>query len=96
MRQSPALSVARVRKKSNVTGTLDSGGKLSLMSGAVAGDSSGKNLRSVGDILMELVGVLVIYALNLVDAESANLLAALAVGSSVVFLICHDVNILFG
>ena len=90
------LSVARVGKKSNVTGTLDSGGKLSLMSGAVAGDSSGKNLRSVGDILMELGGVLVIYALNLVDAERANLLAALAVGSSVVFLICHDVNLLFG
>ena len=45
---------------------------------------------------MELGGVLVIYALNLVDAESANLLAALAVGSSVVFLICHDVNLLFG
>ena len=90
------LSVARVGKKSNVTGTLDSGGKLSLMSGAVAGDSYGKNLRSVGDILMELGGVLVIYALNLIDAESANLLAALAVGSSVVFLICHDVNLLFG
>ena len=90
------LSVARVGKKSNVTGTLDSGGKLSLMSGAVAGDSSGKNLRSVGDILMELGGVLVIYALNLIDAESANLLAALAVGSSDVFLICHDVNLLFG
>ena len=90
------LSVARVGKKSNVTGTLDSGGKLSLMSGAVAGDSSGKNLRSVGDILMELGGVLVIYALNLIDAESANLLAALAVGSSVVLLICHDVNLLFG
>jgi hypothetical protein len=90
------LSVARVGKKSNVTCTLDSGGKLSLMSGAVAGDSSGKNLRSVGDILMELGGVLVIYALNLIDAESANLLAALAVGSSVVFLICHDVNLLFG
>ena len=90
------ISVARVGKESNVTGTLDSGGKLSLMSGAVAGDSSGKNLRSVGDILMELGGVLVIYALNLVDAESANLLAALAVGSSVVFLICHDVNLLFG
>jgi hypothetical protein len=90
------LSVARVGKESNVTGTLDSSGKLSLMSGAVAGDSSGKNLRSVGDILMELGGVLVIYALNLIDAESANLLAALAVGSSVVFLICHDVNLLFG
>ena len=90
------LSVARVGKKSNVTCTLDSGGKLSLMSGAVAGDSSGKNLRSVGDILMELGGVLVIYALNLIDAESANLLAALAVGSSVVFLICHDVTLLFG
>ena len=90
------LSVARVGKKSNVTGTLDSGGKLSLMSGAVACNSSGKNLRSVGDILMELGGVLVIYALNLIDAESANLLAALAVGSSVVFLICHDVNLLFG
>ena len=90
------LSVARVGKKSNVTCTLDSGGKLSLMSGAVAGDSSGKNLRSVGDILMKFGCVLVIYALNLVDAESANLLAALAVGSSVVFLICHDVNLLFG
>ena len=64
------LSVARVRKKSNVTGTLDSGGKLSLVSGAVAGDSSGKNLRSVRDILMKFGCVLVIYALNLVDAES--------------------------
>ena len=79
-----------------MTGTLDSGGKLSLMSGALAGDSSGKNLRSVGDILMELGGVLVIYALNLIDAESAHLLADLAVGSSVVFLICHDVKLLFG
>lgn len=68
-----------------MTGTLDSGGKLSLVSGAVAGDSSRKNLRSVRDILMKFGCVLVIYALNLIDAESANLLAALAVGSSVVF-----------
>lgn len=79
-----------------MTGTLNSSGKLSLMSCAVAGDSSGKNLCSVGDILMKSGCVLVIYALNLLDAESANLLAALAVGSSVVFLVCHGVNLLFG
>ena len=84
------ISVACVGQKSHVTCALDSGGKLSLMSGAVAGHSPGQNLRSVGDVLVKLIDVLVVYSLNLVNTESANFLASFTVGSSIVLLVCHD------
>ena len=68
--------VRNVGKKSHLTSSLDSGGKLSLVKSAVAANTSGENLSSLGNELSELSYVLVIDLRNLVLAEDANLLSS--------------------
>lgn len=43
------------------------------MHGAGSGDPSGKDLASLGDVLLESIDVLVIYGDGLVSAELADL-----------------------
>ena len=67
--------VGYVGKKSHLTCSLNSGGELSLVKSAGAGNTSGEDLRSLGNELSELSYVLVIDSVNLVLAEDANLLS---------------------
>ena len=82
-------SVRCVGHKSYVTGTFDSCCKLSLMLCTSTCYTTGKNLRSVGSVLIELVYVLVINALNFINTEGTNLLAAFSVRTAVVLIISH-------
>ena len=68
--------VGYVGKKSHLTSSLNSSGKSSLVKSAVTGNSSGENLRSLGNELSELSYVLVIDLAYLVLAEDANLLSS--------------------
>jgi hypothetical protein len=79
--------VGYVGKKRHLTSSLDSGGKLSLVKSAVAGNSSGENLCSLGNELSELRNILVVDAVNLILTEDANLL------SSVVLTVCGTLSI---
>ena len=79
--QAAALSVGAVWKKSHNSCTLDGGGQLSLMLGAGAGHTAGHNLAALGYKAAKLCSVLVVYALNLIGTELANLSAGLAAGS---------------
>ncbi len=54
------ISVACIRHESNLTGALDSGGQFALMTGASACYTAGKNLRTVGCELAELLSVLIV------------------------------------
>jgi hypothetical protein len=54
-----------------MAGSLDGTGECSLVSRACAGDSSGKNLAALGDILAKLSYVLVINGI-VFAAEDAN------------------------
>lgn len=74
-----AGSVADIGKQRELTRTLDSNGKLSLMSGACACDSAGQNLCSFGDEATKLLSVLIINELRLLYTESADFSAALSV-----------------
>ena len=68
--------VGYVRKKCHLASSLDSYRKLSLVKSAVAGNTSGEDLRSLGNELSELSSILVINVCNLVLAEDANLLSS--------------------
>ena len=68
--------VGYVGKKCHLACSLDSYGELSLVKSAGAGNTSGENLRTLGDELSELCDILVIDAVNLVLAEDANLLSS--------------------
>ena len=57
------------------------------MKSAVAGNTSGEDLRSLGNELSELCGILVIDIVHLILAEDANLL------SSVVLAECGTLSI---
>ena len=83
--------VGDVWKKSNNTRALDSGGELSLVLCAGAGDSSGKDLRAFGDALSQSDGVLVVDVFDVVSAEHANFLSSVAVGT-----LCHSLRSSFG
>ena len=76
MPKSTVRLVGNVRKKSHLTCSLDSYGELSLVKSAVAGNTSGEDLSSLGNELSELCYVLVIDAVNLILAEDANLLSS--------------------
>ena len=76
MPKSTVRLVGNVRKKSHLTRSLDCYGKLTLMKRAVAGNTSGENLCSLGDELSKLCNILVINAGNLILAEDANLLSS--------------------
>ena len=73
--------VRDVGEKSNDAGTLDSGGELSLVLSAGTGDSSGKDLSTFGDALLESYSVLVIDVIDAVSAEHADLFSSVSVGA---------------
>ena len=66
--------VGNIVNKSDLSCALNSGGELSLMKSTVTGDTSGKNLRSFGDILSQSCDVLIVDVFNLFGAEKANFL----------------------
>ena len=70
------ILVGNIGKKCHLTCSLDSGGELSLVKSAGAGNTSGEDLCSLGNELSELSNVLIIDSLYLVLAEDANLLSS--------------------
>ena len=82
-----------------MTGALDCCCQLSLVLGAIACDSSGKNLAALGDVSLELVHILVID-LIISAAEDADFLSSVEAALSsesaftICFLKCHDSNLL--
>ena len=68
--------VGYVGKKCHLASSLDSSGKLSLVKSAVAGYTSGKDLRALGGELSELSGILVVDIVHFILAEDANLLSS--------------------
>ena len=60
------LLVRNVRKKCHLASSLDSYGELSLVKSAVARNTSGENLRTLGNELSKLSYVLVINLCNLI------------------------------
>ena len=68
--------VRNVGEKCHLASSLDCYGKLSLVKSAVAGNTSGEDLRSLGNELSELCGILVIDIVHLILAEDANLLSS--------------------
>ena len=79
--------VGNVGEKRHLASSLDRGSELSLVKSAVAANTSGEDLCSLGNELSELCNVLVIDLRNLVLAEDANLL------SSVVLAVCGTLSI---
>ena len=69
-------SVRNVGKKCHLACSLDSGGELSLVKSASAGNTSGKDLCTLGDKLSELSNILEINLVYLILAEDANLLSS--------------------
>ena len=65
------------------------------MHGAGAGGAAGQDLGPLGSEPAQLGGVLVIDALHLVHAESADLTALAAAGSSVITFHSHGIDLLF-
>ena len=58
---------------------LDSNGQLSLMTGAGAGYTAGKDLGTLGDISLKLCNILIVdLGVLSVNTERANLLSALS------------------
>ena len=72
-----------VGEKSNDSRALDRVSELSLMLSASAGDSSGKNLCTFGDILSQSDGILVVNRFDLFCAELADLSSLAAILSAV-------------
>lgn len=66
--------IANVRKQSNLTGALDSRVQLALVLCTSAGNTTGKDLCTLGNELSQLCNILVINGVDLVYAENANLL----------------------
>ena len=79
--------VGNVGEKRHLASSLDRGSELSLVKSAVAANTSGEDLCSLGNELSELCNVLVVDLRNLVLAEDANLL------SSVVLTVCGTLSI---
>ena len=81
------ILVGNVGEKCHLASSLNCYGELSLVKSAVAGNTSGEDLCSLGNELSELCNVLVINIRNLILAEDANLL------SSVVLTECGTLSI---
>ena len=60
-----------------MAGALNSGGKLTLMTGAGAGHTAGQDLCAVGYKLTKTCNILIIDAFYLINAKAAYLSAAL-------------------
>ena len=77
----PGLLLDRERQQGDITRSLDGHCQLALVKGTVARDPPGQDLTPLGDVLAQLVDVLVIDRGPLagtVDAEAADLLLPLA------------------
>ena len=81
------LLVGNVGEKCHLASSLNSYGELSLVKSAVAGNTSGEDLCSLGNELSELCNILVINVVNLILTEDANLL------SSVGLAVCGTLSI---
>ena len=68
--------VGYVGKKCHLASSLDSCCKLSLVKSASAGNTSGKNLSTLGNEFSEFGNILVINLIHLVLAEDANFLSS--------------------
>ena len=79
--------VGNVGEKCHLASSLDRSSELSLVKSAVAANTSGEDLCSLGNVLSELCNVLVVDLRNLILAEVANLL------SSVVLAVCGTLSI---
>ena len=73
-------SVGHVGKESDLTGSLDRLGELTLMHGADAGSAARQDLAALGHEAAELGGVLIIDERGLVHAELANFSALAVLG----------------
>ena len=82
--------VADERQQSNVTGPLDGDRQFTLMSRTGAGNTAGQNLRALRNEAAQTVDVFVVDILNPVDAEAANLFAALAPTGTVRAILSHE------
>jgi hypothetical protein len=86
--------VGYVRKKSNLTSSLDCGVELSLVICTSSRNSSGKDLAALADELAELCGILVVDEIYLVCTENANFLSSTHCGTGrtnyVLGFIIHD------
>jgi hypothetical protein len=74
--QQPLKSIADVRHKSHMTSALDSNGQLALMESASAGDAAGNDFGTLADVFAQAGQILVINAVDAINAEAANLFAA--------------------
>jgi len=71
-----------------VASSLNGDGQLTLMQSAGTGDSSGKNLGTLGNELAELCSVLVVDLSYFFSAECANFF--LSLGSECLLFFIHD------
>ena len=69
--------VGNVGEKCHLASSLDSYGELSLVESAVAANTSGEDLCSLGNELSELCNILVVDSVYLVLTEDANLLSSM-------------------
>jgi hypothetical protein len=96
----PQELVLNVRHDSELTSSLNSYGKLSLVLSAVTGDAAGKDLSSLGNELLKLCSIFIID--NVVfTTENANLLTSTDAAFSLSGAIgtlglieCHNTNLL--
>ena len=70
------LLVGNVGEKRHLASSLDCYGELSLVKSAVAANTSGEDLSSLGNELSKLSYILVINICNLILAEDANFLSS--------------------
>lgn len=78
--QQPLKSIADVRHKSHMASTLDSNGQLALMESASAGDAAGNDFGTLADVFAQAGQILVINAVDAINAEAANLLRPRCIG----------------
>ena len=92
-----SLLVGNVGKKCHLASSLDSYSELSLMESAVAGNTSGEDLSSLGNELSELCNILVVDAVYLVLTEDTNLLSSviLTEGGTLSIVSFHCENLTF-
>ena len=89
--------VGYVGEKCHLSCSLDSYVELSLMKSASAGYTSGKDLCSLGNELLEFSNVLVINSVYLVLTEDANLLSSVVLteGGTLSIVSFHCENLTF-
>ncbi len=92
------MSIGDVGNECKVSRSLNSKGELSLVACTGTGYSAGKNLSSLGEILAETKGILVIDVIDFICTESANFLSSLVAteGSSCAVTLLARLSLLSG